>query len=78
VENNWREVYNSKVQFSVLINGWENWEPNDKSKKDALRTYWNKDKEKNKRMSSEMNRPQEKHWWEEEDEGYNTDRNLEA
>ncbi len=24
VEKNWREVYNSKVQFSALINGWEN------------------------------------------------------
>jgi hypothetical protein len=48
VEKNWREVYNSKVQFSVLINGWENWEPKDKSKKDALRTYWKKDKEEDK------------------------------
>jgi hypothetical protein len=36
-EKNWRKVYNSKVQFSVLINGWENWEPKDKSKKDAIR-----------------------------------------
>jgi HEPN domain-containing protein len=48
VEKNWREVYNSKVQFSVLINGWENWEPKDKSKKDALRTYWKKDEEEDK------------------------------
>jgi hypothetical protein len=54
----WREVYNSKVQFLVLINGWENWEPKDKSKKDTLRT-WKKDKEKDKKMSSEKNRPQE-------------------
>ena len=39
VDDNWREVYNSMLQFSALINGWENWEPNDKSKKDAIRTY---------------------------------------
>ncbi len=37
----WRKtgVYNSKEQFLALINGWENWEPKDKSKKDAIRTY---------------------------------------
>jgi hypothetical protein len=78
VEKNWREVHNSKEQFSVLINGWENWEPKEKSKKDALRTYWTKDKEDNKKMSSEKKRPQEKHWREEEDEGYNSDLNLKA
>jgi hypothetical protein len=55
VEKNWREVYNSKEQFSVLINEWENWEPKDKSKKDALRTFWTKDRDKDKEMSSEKN-----------------------
>jgi hypothetical protein len=78
VEKNWRKVYNSKVQFSVLINGWENWEPKDKSKKVAIRTYWTRDKEEDKKMSSEKNRPQEKNWWEEEDKGYNTDRDLKS
>ena len=39
VEKNWREVYYDKAHFFVLINGWEIWEPKDKSKKDALRTY---------------------------------------
>ncbi len=73
VEKNWREVYNDKAQFSVLINGWENWEPKDKSKKDALRTYWTKDEEDDKKI-----RHQEKDWWEQEDEGYNTNRNLKA
>jgi hypothetical protein len=29
-------------------------------------------------MSSKKNRPQEKNWWEEEDKGYNTDRDLKA
>ncbi len=70
VEKNWKELYNDKVKFSVLINGWETWEPKDKNKKDALRTYWSCDEEK---MSSEKNGPQEKEWQEQEDEGYNTD-----
>ena len=43
----------------MLINGWENWEPKDKSKKDALRTYWKKNKEEDKKMSSKKSRPQE-------------------
>ncbi len=54
----------------MLINGWETWEPKDKNKKDALRTYWSCEEEK---MSSEKNGPQEKNWWEQEDKGYNTD-----
>jgi hypothetical protein len=36
VEKNWREMYNSKVQFSALINGWDNWEHKDKSNKDDM------------------------------------------
>jgi hypothetical protein len=57
----------------VLINGWETWEPKDKSKKDALRTYWACD---DKNMSSDMYEPQEKDWWEQEDKEYDTDRKL--
>ena len=60
VEKNWREVYNDKAQFSVLINGWETWEAKDKSKKDALRTYWTNEDEEIKKMSSEKNGPQDK------------------
>jgi len=41
-----------------------------------LRTYWTNDEEEIKKMSSEKNGPQEKDWWEQEDKGYNTDRNL--
>jgi len=69
VEKNWKEVYNDKEQFSVLMNGWEIWEPKDKSKKDAVRTYWSLEEEE---ISSEKNVPQEKDWWEQE-EGYDTD-----
>ena len=78
VEKNWREVYNSKVQFLELINGWENWEPKDKSKKDTIWTYWTRDKEGNKKISSEKNSPQEKPWWEAQNKGYNSDLNLKA
>ena len=78
MENNWREVYNSKVQFLALINGWENWEPKDKSKKDTIRTYWTRDKEDDKKMSSERKIHQEKPWWEVEDEGNKTDMDLKA
>jgi hypothetical protein len=69
VEKNWKEVYNDKEQFSVLMNGWEIWEPKDKSKKDAVRTYWSLEEEE---ISSEKNVPQDKDWWEKE-EGYDTD-----
>jgi hypothetical protein len=70
VEKNWKEVYNDKATLYVLINWWDTWEPKDKSKKDALRTYWACEGEK---MSSEKYVPQEKDWWEQEDKGYNMD-----
>ncbi len=41
----------------ALINGWENCEPKDKSKKDAIRTYWTRDKDEEKKMSSKKNSP---------------------
>jgi hypothetical protein len=69
MEKNWKEIYNDKEQFSVLMNGWEVWEPKDKSKKDAVKTSWSLEEEE---MISEKNVPQEKGWWEQE-EGYYTD-----
>jgi hypothetical protein len=44
----------------ALINCWENWEPKDKSKKDAIRTYWTRDKDEEKKMSSKKNSPQKR------------------
>jgi hypothetical protein len=73
VEKNWKKLYNDKAKFSVLINGWETWEPKDKNKKNALRTYWSNEEED---MSSEKTGTQKKAWWEQEDEGYNTDSNV--
>jgi hypothetical protein len=28
-EKNWKEVYKSKEKMSILVNGWERWEPKD-------------------------------------------------
>ena len=38
VEKQWKNVYNCKEEFTALVNGWEKWEPKDKSKKDAITT----------------------------------------
>jgi hypothetical protein len=42
-ERNWMEVYNSKEQLSVLVNGWEMWEPNNETRKDPIRTKWRRE-----------------------------------
>ena len=73
VERNWKKVYNDKDQLSVLITGWENWEPKDKSKKDALRTHWSDDEEEDNKKITNKSKPDKREWWEEEDEGYNSD-----
>ena len=74
VEKKWRVTYNSEEEFSVMINGWEKWEPKEKSKKDPLRTVWkHEEKKTNKDGSEGGNR-----WWETEGEGYDTDLDLAA
>ena len=43
MEATWQEAYSDKEQMSVLVNGWEKWEPTDdhlKKGKDLLRTNW--------------------------------------
>ncbi len=75
MEKNWREVYNPKKEFTVLINGWEKWEPKDKSKKNAIRTVW---RTPDGRKSDGESPQEKKHWWEKEREGYDTDMNLKA
>ena len=62
VEKNWRDVYNSKKEFTALINGWEKWEPRDKSKKDAIiRTVW---RTPDGRKNDGESQQEKKHWWE--------------
>ena len=73
MEKNWKKLYNDKAKFSVLINGLETWEPKDKKKKNALGKYWTNEEED---MNSEKTGTQKKAWWEQEDEGYNTDSNV--
>ncbi len=72
-ERNWMEVYNSKEQFSALVNGWEMWEPNDKTRKDPIRTKWRRE-ERNKKKKIEEKRP----WWENEEQGYAYDLEMNA
>jgi hypothetical protein len=67
VEKNWRGVYNSKEEFTALINCWEKWEPKDKSKKDTIRTVW---RTPDGRESEGESLQEKKQWWEKEGEGY--------
>ena len=74
VEKQWKNVYNCKEEFTALVNGWEKWEPKDKSKKDAIRTVWMHDENNANNVRSE----EKKQWWEKDEAGYNTDLGLEA
>jgi hypothetical protein len=58
-ERNWTEVYSSKEKFSALVNRWEIWEPNDKARKDPIRTKWRREEQDNNEKSGEEKRP----WW---------------
>ncbi len=49
LKKNWKDVYNTQKQLSALVNGWERWEPDDKTEKDPLRTRWRNPDEKNSR-----------------------------
>jgi hypothetical protein len=48
-EKNWKDVYNTRKKFSARINGWERWEPDDKTKKDLLRLGWKNPDDNNSR-----------------------------
>ncbi len=50
-------------QFLALVNGWEMWEPNDKTRKDPIRTKWRREEQDKKKKSIEEKRP----WWENEE-----------
>jgi hypothetical protein len=67
-------VYNSKEQFSALVNGWEIWEPNNKTKKDRIRTKWRRKEQDNNNKRGEEKRL----WWKNEDQGYASDLELNA
>jgi len=65
-EMNWKKVYNDKDEFSDLCNKWEQWEPEDKYKKNPVRTYWRRHEEQ--KDDIEQEEPLE--WWEEQHVGY--------
>lgn len=66
-EMNWKKVYNDKDEFSDLCNKWEKWEPEDKYKKNPVRTYWRRHDEQTDDIEQEEE-PVE--WWEEQHVGY--------
>ena len=49
-ERNWKKVYSDKDELSDLFNKWERWEPEDKSRKNPVRTYWRRDEEQKMKM----------------------------
>jgi len=71
VEKKWRATYNCTEEYNAMTNGWQKWEPAEKSKKDPLRTVWKPDKKK-------TNKEERNRWWEKEAEGYDTDMDLRA
>jgi hypothetical protein len=64
--------YNTQKQFSALVNGWERWEPDDKTKKDPLRTWWRNPDEKNSKNKDKSDN--NKGWWEDKEDGYSLDK----
>ena len=66
-EMNWKKVYNDNDEFSDLCNRWERWEPDDKYKKNPVRTYWRRHEEQKDDIEQEEE-PVE--WWEEQHVGY--------
>ena len=69
VEKKWRATYNSTEEYNAMTNGWQKWEPAEKSKKDPLRTVWKPDKKK-------TNKEERNRWWDKEADGYDTDMGL--
>jgi len=59
-ERNWKKVYSDKDELSDLFNKWERWEPEDKSRKNPVRTYWRRNEEQKDDIEEEE--PIE--WWE--------------
>jgi len=69
-ERNWKKVYNDKDELSDLCNKWKRWEPEDKSRKNPVRTYWRRNEEQKDDIEEEE--PIE--WWEQEQHvGYTED-----
>ena len=59
-------MYNDKEELSDLCNKWEQWEPENKSRKNPVRTYWRRNDEEKDDIEEE----EEVKWWEEQNVGY--------
>lgn len=66
-EKNWKKVYNDKEELSDLCNKWERWEPENKGRKNPVRTYWRR----NDGEKDDIEEEEEVKWWEEQNVGYN-------
>jgi hypothetical protein len=77
-ERDWTEVYNSKEQFSALVNEWEMWEPNNQTRKDPIRTKWRREEQDKKKKSGNDKIEEKRPWWENEEQGYASDLELNA
>jgi len=63
-------VYNDKDNLSDLCNEWERWEPEDKSRKNPVRTYWRRNEE----QKDDIEEEESIEWWEQEQNvGYTED-----
>ena len=67
-EKNWKAVYTNKDEFSEVCNKWEQWEPEQKSRKDPVRTFWRELEEEKLNDTTEEASVDE--WWERENMGY--------
>ncbi len=69
-EKNWKKVYNDKEKLSDLCNKWERWEPENKSRKNPVRTYWRRNEE----QKDDIEEEEQNEWWEQEQNvGYRED-----
>ena len=68
-QKNWKKVYNDKEELSDLCNKWERWEPEDKSRKNPVRTYWRRSEE----QKDDIEEEEEVKWWVEQNVGYYND-----
>ena len=67
-EKNWKAVYTNKDEFLEVCNKWEQWEPEQKSRKDPVRTFWRELEEEKLNDTTEEASVDE--WWERENMGY--------
>ena len=69
-KKNWKRVYNNKDELSDLCNKWERWEPDNKSRKNPIRTYWRGNEE----TKDDIEEEEQNEWWEQEQNmGYRED-----